>query len=164
MIPGFSIVRVTGENFDAFLGLIDKLAEYERLDPPDEDAKRRLKRDGLSSTPPFEAYLGVLDGLPVGYLIYFLTYSSFLARSNLYIEDIFVLEEHRRTGFGQALFDFCVRQARDRGCGRMEWCVLDWNAPAIGFYEKNGARALNWIFYRMTREEIEAFHGGTRGP
>jgi GNAT superfamily N-acetyltransferase len=154
-----SIERVTAENFDEFLGLVEKLAEYERLDPPDDEAKARLRRDGLADPPLYEACLGRLHGAPAGYAIFFPTYSSFLARPTLYLEDLFVLEKHRRGGIGQALFEYCVGQARERGFGRMEWCVLDWNEPAIRFYEKNGARRLGWLFYRLDRKAIEAFPG-----
>lgn len=158
-VPGLEIERVGAENFDDFLDLIEGLAAYERLDPPGDEAKARLRRDGLADPPRFEAWLGRLHGAPIGYLILLQAYSSFLARPTLYLEDLFVLEEHRRAGVGQALFEFCVRQARERGFGRLEWCVLDWNEPAIRFYEKNGARRLGWFFYRLERDEIEAFPG-----
>jgi len=150
-----TIERVVESNFDDFLGLVEALAQYERLNPPDDVAKQRLMRDGLSSAPLFEAYLGRLDGKAVGYCVYFTTYSSFLAMPTLYLEDLFVLETHRRGGIGLEMFEFCMKKAVEKGCGRMEWCVLDWNEPAIRFYEKNGARRLDWIFYRLTREEME---------
>jgi GNAT superfamily N-acetyltransferase len=149
-----AVERVDEDNFDEFLYLVEKLAEYERLDPPDEGAKARLKADGLSDNPRYEAYLGRIDGQAVSYAIFFMTYSSFLALPTLYLEDIFVLEEFRRRDIGQKLFEFCVHEARDRGCGRIEWMVLDWNEPAIKFYEKNGAKALDWTFFRMTEEEM----------
>ena len=90
----------------------------------------------------------------MGYSIYFATYSSFMARPVMYLEDIFILEEHRRKGYGQAMFDHAVREAAEGGYGRIEWCVLDWNEPAQKFYEKNGARRLGWYFYRLPVEEM----------
>lgn len=148
------IEKISEKNFNDFISLIEGLANYEKLDPPDDQAKSRLKRDGLSENPIYEAYLGFLNGTPIGYIIYFFTYSSFLALPTLYLEDIFILEEYRRKGFGRKLFDFCAKQAQIRGCGRIEWCVLTWNELAIKFYEKIGAARLNWYFYRLTREEF----------
>ncbi len=99
-----------------------------------------------------EAYL--LDtelGQAVGYAIILETYSSFLALPTMYLEDIFVLESHRGNGFGRLLFDFVVGQARQRGCGRVDWQVLDWNTTAREFYTKQGAVCMNeWLLYRIT--------------
>lgn len=159
MTDGLLIERINSENFDDFISLIEQLAAYERLIPPDDRAKARLKRDGLAPEPKFEAYLANLGGSPVGYLIFFMTYSSFLALPTLYIEDIFVLEEHRRRGIGQKLFEYCVEIASERGCGRIEFCVLTWNEPAIQFYEKNSAQRLGWYFYRLDRAQIENYIG-----
>jgi len=150
------IEPISNRNFEEFFHLITKLAEYEHLDPPDKGAKRRLKRDALSRRY-FSAYLGRFEGQAAGYLIYFMTYSSFLAMPTLYIEDIFVLEEFRRKGIGTELFRFCVQKAKENGCGRIEWCVLTWNTPAIRFYEKQGGVRLDWYFYRMTGKQIDEF-------
>lgn len=157
MNPELVIEPINSKNFNDFLFLIEKLAEYEKLTPPDAEAKIRLKEDGLEKEPKYEAYLALLDGKAVGYLIFFMTYSSFVARKTLYLEDIFVLEEHRREGIGQKLFEFCVKLAKDRDCGRLEFCVLNWNEPAIRFYEKNHAERLDWIFYRLDREKIKNY-------
>ena len=162
MTKDLSIVQVDEKNFDEFLFLIDKLAEYEKLTPPDDEAKIRLRNDGLGNEPKYEAYLGMLDGEAVGYLIFFMTYSSFLALPTLYIEDIFVLKEFRRRGVGERLYKFCINIANGRGCGRIEFCVLDWNEPAIKFYEKNSAKRLNWFFYRLTKDQLEEFAKGER--
>jgi GNAT superfamily N-acetyltransferase len=154
MAQKLKIEPISEPNFNEFLFLIEKLAEYEHLSPPDEQAKARLKHDGLGGVQKYEAYLGRLDEKAVGYLIFFYTYSSFLALPTLYLEDIFILQEHRRCGFGQQMFDFCVELAQERGCGRIEWCVLSWNKPAIEFYEKNNAQKLDWIFYRFDKKQI----------
>ncbi len=152
------IEPIKNNNFDEFLYLIDKLAEYEKLTPPDEKAKIRLRKDGLSKNPKYEAYIGKIDDKYIGYVIFFMSYSSFLAKPVLYLEDIFVLKEHRKTGIGQKLFNFIVSKAKERDCGRIEWHVLDWNKLGINFYEKNNAKHLsNWLYYRLTSDQFDDF-------
>ncbi|HEX7482583.1 MAG TPA: GNAT family N-acetyltransferase [Candidatus Bathyarchaeia archaeon] len=148
------IEKVKAETFDDFLGLIDKLAEYEKLASPDAEAKRRLRRDCLSDRPKYEAFIGKVGDKPVSYIIYFFTYSSFLALPTLFIEDIFVLEEYRRHGVGQKLFDFLKETAKREGCGRIEFTVLKWNKSAQEFYEKNRAKRLEWFLYRLVMENF----------
>jgi GNAT superfamily N-acetyltransferase len=158
MKKDFTFEKISNKNFDKFLYLVEKLAEYEKLDPPDDDARLRLKKDGLYRNPKYEAYLTKLDGKYIGYIIYFMTYSSFLALPTLYIEDIFLLKEYRRGGIGQKMFNFCVKKAKEKGCGRLEWCVLHWNKSAIDFYEKNNSKPLkDWIYYRLEKDSIESF-------
>lgn len=151
--------KLNDENFDSFFDLINKLAQYEKQEPLDEQIKIRLKQDSLSENPRFEAYLAKLNNEYIGYFIFFMTYSSYQALPTLYIEDIFVLEEERRKGIGQKIFDFCIKLAREKDCGRMEWCVYNWNKPAINFYKKNNATLLNKKYYRLTKEQIENFPG-----
>jgi len=146
---GLTIERVKGDNFRDLLRLIEGLAKFEKLAPPDKAAKRRLRRDSLSKNPRCEAYLGRLGSRYVAYVILYFTYSSFRALPTLYLEDIFVLEEYRRRGIGQAMFDLCVERAKKEGCGRIEFTVLDWNKSAQRFYEKNNAEKTDWSFYRI---------------
>ena len=147
--------EATAADVPVLLELVDALADYEKLTRPDAAARERLARDGFGERPVFNAYLPELDGKAVGYAITFFTYSSFLARPTLYLEDLFVLPEGRRHGVGKAIFHSLAREAVERGCGRMEWVVLDWNQPAIDFYERLGARRLNgWYTYRLTAEEL----------
>ena len=148
------ISKVDADTFEDFLGLVCKLAEYEKLPPPDEEAKKRLRRDCLSDKPKFQALIGKVGGKPVSYVIYFFNYSSFLALPTLYLEDIFVLEEHRRQSAGKKMFDYCKQTAKAAGCGRIEFTVLKWNKPAQQFYKKNGGKRLEWYFYRLTREDF----------
>jgi GNAT superfamily N-acetyltransferase len=132
----------------AFVSLVRALARYEKLKPPTPAAARRLVRDVGRRV---EVFLAEEGGACVGYAIYLFTYSSFLARPTLYLEDVFVLPEHRGRGVGRAFFDALLREARRAGCGRMEWVVLDWNKPAIRFYDRLGAKPLSdWITYRLT--------------
>ncbi|MFC2076542.1 GNAT family N-acetyltransferase [candidate division KSB1 bacterium] len=149
--------RVGRDNFDEYVGLIGKLAEYENLDPPDRAAKARLRRDCLKTRPEFFAYIARIGDRAVGYLAMFYTYSTFLGLKTLFLEDLFLLEEYRRHGFGREMFAFCVRQAKKRGCGRLEWAVLDWNKPAHQFFTKLGGIRLGWQHYRLDRERIENF-------
>jgi GNAT superfamily N-acetyltransferase len=150
----FAIRKVVAGNFDEFLGLIDKLAEFEKLTPPDEEAKTRLRVDCLSDKPKYEAFVGTIRGKCIAYVIYFFTYSSFCALPTLFLEDIFVLEEYRKRGVGKKMFDHCKEIAKSRGCGRIELSVLTWNKDAQRFYEKNKAERLSWFFYRLDRENF----------
>ena len=153
MQPKLSIGALNEDNFEQFIGLINELAYYEGLEPPDEETRKRLKRDGLGEKRRYEGYIGTIDDVPAGYLILFYNYSSFLARPVLYVEDIYVREEYRRFGMGKALFDMCKKRAEEEECARMEWCVLTWNRNAMEFYEAMGARKLDWFFYRYDFEE-----------
>lgn len=158
-------IRPAAESdFGTLIGLIDALAGYEELAPPDEPARERLKRDGFGPAPRFNAYLAEVDGRPVAYAITYDTYSSFLARPTLYLEDIFVLPEARGRGVGKAIFRHLVRAAREGGYGRMEWVVLDWNQPAIDFYERLGGRRLReWHTYRLETDEMDRLLAGGEG-
>jgi len=141
----------------ALLKLIVALAEFEKLAPPDAEAQKRLVEDGFGDKPRFEVWLAFCAGEPepVGYAFLFETYSSFLARPTLYLEDIFVLPQFRGRGVGSALLRHCIRLAHERGCGRMEWTVLDWNVKAQKVYDGLGARRLNeWFLYRLTQDKI----------
>lgn len=136
---------------DDFLGLVVALADYERLEPPSAEALARLRRDALATPPRFGTVLAYVDGVAVGYAISFETYSSFLALPTMYLEDLFVLEPYREGGVGGRLFDHVRDEGRRRGCGRMEWQVLDWNTVARTFYERRGATwNQTWLSYRIT--------------
>ena len=146
--------KVDAETFDDFLGLINKLSDYEKLAPPNKEAKNRLRRDCLSDKPKYEAFIGKVGDKYVSYIIFFFTYSSFLALPTLFLEDIFVLEEYRRQGVGKTMFDFLKETAKREGCGRIEFTVLKWNKSAQEFYEKNRAQRLEWYLYRLVKEDF----------
>jgi GNAT superfamily N-acetyltransferase len=148
------VEKVKAETFDDFLSLINKLAEYEKLAPPDEEAKRRLRMDCLSGKPRYQAFMGKVGDKYVAYIIFFFTYSSFLALPTLFLEDIFVLEEYRRLGVGKKMFDFLKETAKREGCGRIEFTVLKWNKLAQEFYEKNCAQRLEWYLYRLVNKDF----------
>jgi GNAT superfamily N-acetyltransferase len=154
----FSIRQATREDGAGLIKLIVALAEFEKLTPPDPEARERLLKDGFGERPRFETWLAFATGSkePVGYALVFETYSSFLARPSLYLEDIFVLPEYRGRGIGSALLRHCIGLAHERGCGRVEWTCLDWNTRAQCTYEKLGAQRLSeWYLYRLTRDRIE---------
>jgi GNAT superfamily N-acetyltransferase len=158
----FSLRPAERADAPGLICLIVALAEFEKLTPPEAEAKERLIQDGFDERPRFESWLAFVDGEaePVGYVILFETYSSFLARPTLFLEDIFVLPEYRGLGIGSALLRQCFKLAAERGCGRMEWLCLDWNTKAQCVYEKLGARRLTeWLPYRLDRAGIERLAG-----
>jgi GNAT superfamily N-acetyltransferase len=144
------IRKANSKDSKDIIRLIIELAKFEKLLPPDEKAKQRLFIHAFGKNPSFYVLLAKTNGTAVGYAFYFFTYSSFLARRTLYLEDIFVSENYRNKGIGKLLFNELVNIAKKQKCGRMEWCVLEWNINAINFYEKLGARQLKeWNYYRL---------------
>lgn len=143
---------LTLERFDDFLALVCALADYEHLARPSDDACSRLRADAFGEQPRFWAFLAVDDQhQAVGYAICLETYSSFLAKPTMYLEDVFVLEHARKSGAGSALFATVVDLGRSRGCGRVDWQVLDWNMLARDFYRSRGAEELpEWLLCRIT--------------
>jgi GNAT superfamily N-acetyltransferase len=144
------IRKAVASDEPAIFALVDALADYEKLERPSAEARSRLIRDLFGSQPRIDCFLAFMDGYPCGYAIILETYSSFLAMPTLYLEDLFVLEEYRKRRVGRALFDTALAEAKRRGCGRMEWTVLDWNQLAIDFYRKLGAKHMKeWQLYRL---------------
>jgi GNAT superfamily N-acetyltransferase len=150
------IEKVEGANVHHLIHLIGQLAEFESLTPPDAEAMERLARDATTDRKLFDASIALVGDRAVGYVIYYFTYSTFLARPTLFLEDIFVTEEYRKKGVGRDLFRYCVNEARTRRCGRMEWAVLTWNKDAIDFYEKLGGKRIDWYLYRLGEKEFES--------
>ena len=137
-------------DFDKIAVLISELANFEKLDPPEKKAEKRLFKDAFGKKPSFRVLVAVHEKEIAGYAFYFFSYSSFLARKTLYLEDIFITETKRKLGIGKLFFNKLNKIAKKEKCGRMEWCVLDWNKKAIDFYNKLGAKPLNdWIYYRL---------------
>jgi len=139
------------------LGFIRGLADFEKLSHEVEATEERLRATLFpgDGRPAAECVLAFAGEEPVGFALYFTTYSTFLAKPGLYLEDIFVLPAHRGSGFGKALMLHLARLANMRGCGRMEWAVLDWNQDAISFYESLGARRLSdWTTCRLAGEAL----------
>ncbi|MCL5066856.1 MAG: GNAT family N-acetyltransferase [Thaumarchaeota archaeon] len=148
------IRRATKKDSQGFLKLLVSLANFEHLKSPSSAAKKRILRDVFSKK--INLFIASIDSTAVGYALYFYTYSSFLAKPTLYLEDIFVLQDFRGQGVGKQLFLKCAREAVKQGCGRMEWSVLTWNRNAIRFYEKLGAKRLKeWYYYRLDSDTLK---------
>ena len=153
------------EDVPAIVGLIRELAEYERQ-PQDCHAEGALLRDHLFGPRRFcEALMAEADGISCGFALYFHNYSTWLTRPGLYLEDLYVKPEFRARGVGKALLLKLAEIAVARGCGRMEWSVLKWNEPAIGFYRKLGAVPMEeWQVYRLEGEPLSALGSGAAPP
>lgn len=143
----------------ALVGLITALAEYEKLTHLLEITPEKLHAQLFGARPPAEAVVAELgEGAgrrAVGFALFFTNFSTFLCKPGLYLEDLFVLPEHRGAGFGKALLKHLAALAVERGCGRFEWSVLDWNEPAIRFYEAMGATVMpDWRICRVTGDAL----------
>jgi len=154
-LTDFKIRPAHVEDVPIILQLIRDLATYERA-PDDVVATEELLSDVLfGEKPAAEVLLAFEEKSPIGFAVYFYNFSTWLGRPGLYLEDLFVRPEKRGKGYGRALLVELAKIARDRGCGRMEWAVLDWNEPAIEFYRALGAKPMNeWTVFRLTRDEI----------
>jgi GNAT superfamily N-acetyltransferase len=143
------------QDVDAIFELIMGLAAYEKLTDKVTGNSGLLRSHLFGSRPYAESIVADLDGQIVGFGLFFHTYSTFLTQPGLYLEDVFVRAEYRRQGIGKALMISVAKIAFDRGCGRLEWSVLDWNQPAIEFYQSLGAAILpDWKTCRMTAETL----------
>lgn len=155
MAVGFRIRSAVAEDLPVLLDLIRGLAEYERLLDHLRATEEGLRLHLFGARPAAEAVLAEESTLAVGFAVFFQNFSTFLGKPGLYLEDLFVRPAYRGRGYGKALMVFVARLARARGCGRLEWSVLDWNRPAREFYRTLGARPLDdWIGQRMTGEAI----------
>jgi len=156
----FEIRAARMEDVRVILQLIRDLATYERA--PDEvtATEEQLVDVLFDERPAAEVLLAFEAESAVGFAVYFYNFSTWLGRAGLYLEDLFVKPEKRGKGYGRALLVELAKIARDRGCGRMEWAVLNWNEPAIKFYQTLGARPMNeWTVFRLTRDEIAKLAG-----
>lgn len=152
---GVQIAPATTDDVPALMALIRGLAEYEKLTHQLRMTPEALREHLFGPRPYAEAAIARVGGEAVGYAIWFHNYSTFLAKPGLYLEDVFVLPEHRAHGVGRAMLRYVARIARERGCGRFEWSVLDWNEPAINFYRRIGADILpDWRICRMDETAI----------
>src|SRR6185436_13085627 len=150
-MTALSIRRGTRRDVPVILRLIRGLAEYERLAHESVATTGQIRRHGFGPRRYFETIICRRGREPIGFALYFFTYSTFLGRPTLYLEDLFVLPEERGQGAGRALLRALARIAARKRCGRMEWAVLDWNRPSIRFYEGLGARLRReWLLTRIT--------------
>jgi GNAT superfamily N-acetyltransferase len=151
-----ALVRpATRDDVPVIAELIRGLARYEKLEHQVVMTEELLAAGLFGERPYAEVILAVEDGQAVGFALFFHNFSTFLGRPGIYLEDLFVLPEHRGLGIGRTLLAHLAALAVDRGCGRLEWAVLDWNRDAIAFYERLGARPnSDWTVYRLTGEAL----------
>jgi GNAT superfamily N-acetyltransferase len=154
------IEPVSERDVPLLLRLIKALAEYEELSGEVVATEDLLREALFGAKPGVEAVLAYVGADAIAFAVWFSNFSTFVGRRGLYLEDIFVLPEWRGRGIGRALIRHLARLAVDRGCGRMEWAVLDWNEPAIRFYRNLGAQAMDgWTVYRVSGDALRKLAG-----
>ncbi|MFO7669590.1 MAG: GNAT family N-acetyltransferase [Bacteroidales bacterium] len=154
-IEGFRIRKANREDVPVVLDFIRKLAEYEKLSHEVVATQENLDRHLFGKDVAAEVVIGYDHDQPVGFALYFHSFSTFLGKPGTYLEDLFVLEEHRGKGFGKALLTYLAKMTVDKGYGRLEWAVLDWNEPAIEFYKSLGSRMMDeWIVNRVAGDAL----------
>ena len=160
-MPELEIRVATEDDVPLILSLIKELAEYERLSQEVVATEEALRDSLFGARRVAEALLGYLGDDPAGLALFFHNFSTFLGRTGIYLEDLYVRPEFRGAGVGRALLVHVARLAKERGCGRLEWSVLDWNEPAIGFYRGIGASPVSgWTVYRLTGETLDRLAAG----
>jgi GNAT superfamily N-acetyltransferase len=158
---GLHIRPAVAADVPVILEFIKKLAAYEKLSHEVVASEELLTETLFGAKRTAEVAIGYIEAKPVGFVLFFHNYSTFLGRPGIYIEDLFVEEDFRRRGCGRALFLYVARLAKERHCGRLEWSVLDWNEPAIGFYKKLGAVPMNdWTVFRVTGDSLNKLADG----
>ena len=155
-MPELEIRTATEGDVPLILSLIKELAEYERLSHEVVATEETLRASLFGERQVAETLLAYLGDDPAGFALFFYNFSTFLDRPGIYLEDLYVRPEYRGAGVGRVLLVHLAGLARDRDCGRLEWSVLDWNEPAIGFYESIGASPVSgWTVYRVTGRALE---------
>jgi len=150
-----NIRPATRADASTIAALVRELADYEKLLHEARANADDFLRELESPNPVIQVLIAEWNGEPAGFALYFYNFSTFVGRPGLYLEDLFVRPAHRQHGIGRALLRELARVAQQRNCGRMEWAVLDWNEPALRFYQSLGARQMNeWIIHRLTPAEI----------
>jgi GNAT superfamily N-acetyltransferase len=153
---GVEIREAAPGDAGVLLVLIRELAAYEKLGDQVRATEDLLDRALFGDPPTAEALIAERDGEPIGYALYFSTFSTFLATQGIWLEDVYVRPEHRKAGAGRALLAAVAARLRERGGERMEWSALNWNELALGFYRGLGARAMDeWITHRLIGEDLD---------
>ena len=153
-----TIRSASPDDIPLIMNFIRALAEYERLADTVIATEERLHEALFGARPAAECVLAFAGNEPAGFAVFFQNFSTFLAKPGIYLEDLFVKPEFRGRGIGKALLLHLARLANQRGCGRMEWTVLDWNLPAIDFYESLGAQRLKeWNICRLTGPALDRY-------
>jgi GNAT superfamily N-acetyltransferase len=151
----------TADDVELILDFIQQLAEYEKISDQVVADEAQLRKTLFGERKVAEVVIATYDDEPAGFALFFHNYSTFLGRPGIYLEDLFVIPELRGRGIGRILLSFLAKIAVDRGCGRLEWWVLDGNEPAIRFYERLGAQAMDeWTVFRVAGETLEELAKG----
>jgi len=159
-IEGFEIRHTEEEDVPVILSLIKELAVYERLLHEVVATEEILMKNLFGQKRYAESVLGFYLDQPVGFAIFFNNFSTFVGKPGLYLEDLYVKPEYRGKGFGKVLLAYLAKLAVERDCGRYEWAVLDWNEPALKFYQSLGAKVMDeWLIHRVTGEELVKLAG-----
>ena len=157
-VAAVTIRVATAEDAGLILRFIRELALYEKAESSVQTDEAGIRASLFGPDAKAQALICEIDGQPIGYAVYFFNYSTWLGRNGIYLEDLYVSPERRGSGAGKALLQHIARLAVAQGCGRFEWSVLDWNAPAIAFYEAAGATAQSeWTVYRLEGEALRRF-------
>ena len=152
---GFSIRSARPQDAELLVNLVRELAVYEKLEHHARATPDDFRKHLFGPHPAAEAAVAEVGGEPAGFALWFSTFSTFRGQPGLYLEDIFVKPGFRGRGIGKGLLAAVAKRAVERGCGRLEWSVLDWNTPAIGFYRALGARPMDeWTVYRIDEESL----------
>ena len=155
---GVVIRDAVAEDAALILRFIRELAIYEKAESSVQTDEAGIHDSLFGAGAKARALICEADGQPIGYAVYFYNYSTWLGRNGIYLEDLYVSQASRGSGAGKALLQYIARQAVAEGCGRFEWSVLDWNTPAIDFYEAMGARPQSeWTVYRLEGDALKAF-------
>ena len=163
--PDIRISEATREDISLLMIFIRELADYERLSEEVVATEADLRRSLFTGKPRAEAFIAWVDDVPAGFALVFYNFSTFVGRPGLYLEDLFVRPSYRRRGVGRRLLAHVAGLAVARGCGRLEWSVLDWNEMALGLYRKVGAVPMaEWTVHRLTGDALDALASEMNGP
>lgn len=162
-VPGLCLRQAEPGDVPTVLRFIEGLAAYERLEAEAVATEADIARYLFGPDKVIDVVIADYDTEPAGFALYFFSFSTFLGKPGIYLEDLFVRPEHRGRGIGKALLVYLAKVALEKGCGRLEWSVLDWNEPAIGFYRQLGALAMDeWTVNRVTGEALTDLAGAVR--
>ncbi len=154
------IRKATAEDAALILKFVTELATYEKAANQVVATTSDIRASLFGASSTTHALICQADAEPIGYAVYFYNYSTWLGKSGLYLEDLYISPEHRGAGAGKAMLKHLAKIAVEKGCGRFEWSVLDWNTPAISFYQSIGAKPQDeWVGYRLAGEALVEFAG-----
>jgi GNAT superfamily N-acetyltransferase len=156
----FAINQITRDEVPGLLELIRELARFEKLEHEVEATPESLSDSLFGPNPVAGTLIGRVDGEMAGYALYFITFSSFIGRAGIWLEDLYVRPAFRRQGLGRAMIEAVARIGAERNCGRFEWTALNWNKNALDFYQKLGAKMMDeWVLVRLNSEGLRRVAG-----